>query len=204
MARKMRRAAQEGQAATDCGGWRAGHKWEPPGTGRQPRQLGGGGDQAAQQVKGCEPNHKDQLAHLRQSVFRVPLGAWVTPDPHLFQHIPNFRFSIFVFALIPAVPVLIVGLQDADKIGHTRPITVFGYSRNLSIRRGLAPLPNPPKEIGDLIHGVLLQPTVAADTLLERRRCARSKRRPAGVTPPVLSCNCQLAGPVPLHCDPSM
>ena len=42
-------------------------------------------------------------------------------------------------ALTPAVPVLIVGLQDADKIGHARSIAVFGHSRNLSIGRGLAP-----------------------------------------------------------------
>ena len=58
-------------------------------------------------------------------------------------------------ALAPAVPVLIVGLQDADKIGHTRSITVFGHSRNLSIGRGLAPLPKPHYEIGDVFHGVL-------------------------------------------------
>ena len=45
--------------------------------------------------------------------------------------------------LTPAVPVLIVGLQDADKIGHAGSIAVFGHNRNLSIGRGLAPLPNP-------------------------------------------------------------
>jgi hypothetical protein len=45
--------------------------------------------------------------------------------------------------LTPAVPVLIVGLQDADKIGHAGSIPVFGHNRNLSIGRGLAPLPNP-------------------------------------------------------------
>jgi hypothetical protein len=41
------------------------------------------------------------------------------------------------------VLVLIVGLQDADKIGHAGSILVFGHSRNLSIGRGLAPLPKP-------------------------------------------------------------
>src|SRR5206468_5702759 len=28
------------------------------------------------------------------------------------------------------------------------------------------------------------------------------RKRPAGVTPPTLSCNCRLAGPVPLLCIP--
>jgi hypothetical protein len=46
-------------------------------------------------------------------------------------------------ALTPAVPVLIVRLQEADKIGHAGPIPVFGHNRNLSIGRRLAPLPNP-------------------------------------------------------------
>jgi hypothetical protein len=99
---------------------------------------------------------------------------------------------------------LIVGLQDADKIGHTRSITVFGHSRNLSIGRGLAPLPNPPQEIGDLFHGLILQPTVAADTTCGAAMLRSIKRRPAGATPPVLSCNCRLVGPVPLLYDPSI
>jgi hypothetical protein len=67
----------------------------------------------------------------------VSLTWWdwrVMPASRLFEH----------ECLTPAVPVLIVGLQDADKIGHTRSITVFDHSRNLSIGRGLAPLPNPP------------------------------------------------------------
>src|SRR6266852_1462521 len=29
------------------------------------------------------------------------------------------------------------------------------------------------------------------------------RKRPAGITPPALSCNCRLAGPVPLLCIPS-
>jgi hypothetical protein len=45
--------------------------------------------------------------------------------------------------LTPAVLVFIVGLQDADKIGHAGSIPVFGHNRNLSIGRGLVPLPNP-------------------------------------------------------------
>jgi hypothetical protein len=45
--------------------------------------------------------------------------------------------------LAPAVPVLIVRLQDADKIGHAGSIPVFGQNRDLSIGRVLAPLPNP-------------------------------------------------------------
>jgi hypothetical protein len=46
-------------------------------------------------------------------------------------------------ALTPAVLVLIVGLKDADKIGHAGLIPIFGHSRTLSIWRGLAPLPKP-------------------------------------------------------------
>jgi len=53
------------------------------------------------------------------------------------------------------VPVSIIGLQDADKIGHAGTIAVFGHNRNGSIGRGLAPLPNPQEEIGDVFHGVL-------------------------------------------------
>jgi hypothetical protein len=47
------------------------------------------------------------------------------------------------YALTPAVLVLIVGLKDADKIGHAGLIPIAGHSRNLSIGRGLAPLPKP-------------------------------------------------------------
>jgi hypothetical protein len=53
------------------------------------------------------------------------------------------------------VLVLIAGLQDADKIGHAGSIPVFGHSRNLTIGRGLALLPKPHEEIGDVFHGVL-------------------------------------------------
>jgi hypothetical protein len=42
-----------------------------------------------------------------------------------------------------SVPVLIVRLQDPNKIGHAGSIPAFGHHRNLRIRRGLAPLPNP-------------------------------------------------------------
>jgi hypothetical protein len=38
---------------------------------------------------------------------------------------------------------LIVGLQDANKISHAGSIPVFDHKSNLSIGRGLAPLPNP-------------------------------------------------------------
>ena len=31
------------------------------------------------------------------------------------------------------------------------------------------------------------------------RLAARSRERPAGVTPPALPCNCRFVGPVPLH-----
>jgi hypothetical protein len=58
-------------------------------------------------------------------------------------------------ALTPAVPLLIARLQNADKISHAGSIPVFGLNRNRSIGRGLAPLPNPEKEISDVFHGVL-------------------------------------------------
>jgi hypothetical protein len=45
--------------------------------------------------------------------------------------------------LTPAVLVLIVGLKNADKIGHAGSISIAGHGRNLSIGRGLAPLPKP-------------------------------------------------------------
>ena len=54
--------------------------------------------------------------------------------------------------LIPHWPVSILGLQDADKIGHAGPIPVVGHHWNLIIRCGLV-LPNPPQEIGNLLHG---------------------------------------------------
>jgi hypothetical protein len=60
-----------------------------------------------------------------------------------------------VSRLPAAVPVSIIGLQDADKIGHAGTIAIFGHNRNRSIGRALAPLPNPQEEIGDLFHGVL-------------------------------------------------
>jgi hypothetical protein len=50
---------------------------------------------------------------------------------------------------------LIVRLQEADKIGHARPIPVFGHNRNLGIGRGLAPLPNPEQAIDEIFHVVL-------------------------------------------------
>jgi hypothetical protein len=57
--------------------------------------------------------------------------------------------------LTPTELVLIVGLKDADKIGHAGSIPIAGHSRNLSIGRGLVPLPKPHQEIGDVFHGVL-------------------------------------------------
>jgi hypothetical protein len=64
--------------------------------------------------------------------------------------------------LTPAVPVvLIVGLQDTDKIGHAGSIPVFGRNRSLSIGRGLARLPKPREEIDKCFHGGL---SVAVDT----------------------------------------
>jgi hypothetical protein len=56
---------------------------------------------------------------------------------------------------------LIVGLQDPDKISHAGSISVVSHSHNLSIGRGLASLPEPHQEIGDVSHGVLSAPTMA-------------------------------------------
>src|SRR5207249_8950146 len=54
--------------------------------------------------------------------------------------------------LTPALLGLIVGLQDPDKISHAGLISVFSHSRNLSIGRGVGPLPEPQLEIGDVPH----------------------------------------------------
>ena len=51
-----------------------------------------------------------------------------------------------------ALPVAIVGLQDADKVRHAGPIPVIGRDWHLKIWCGLA-LPKPPHEIGNLLHG---------------------------------------------------
>src|SRR5258706_12921584 len=51
-----------------------------------------------------------------------------------------------------ALPVSIVGLQDADKVRHAGPIPVIGRDWHLKIWCGLA-LPKPPHEIGNLLHG---------------------------------------------------
>jgi hypothetical protein len=56
---------------------------------------------------------------------------------------------------------LIVSLQDPDKISHAGSISVFSRSRNLSIGHGLASLPEPHEEIGDVSHGVLAAPNVS-------------------------------------------
>jgi hypothetical protein len=45
-----------------------------------------------------------------------------------------------------------------------------------------------------------LQPTVAVDTITGAATRRSIKRKPAGTTLPTLSCNCRLAGPVPLLC----
>ena len=61
---------------------------------------------------------------------------------------------------IPALPGLIVGLQDPDKICHAGSILVFGRSRNLRQGRG-GWLPEPHQKIGDVSHGLLSAPTMA-------------------------------------------
>jgi hypothetical protein len=50
---------------------------------------------------------------------------------------------------------LIARLQGANEIGHAGSIAVFGHDRNLRIGRGLAPLPNPEQDVGDVFHGML-------------------------------------------------
>jgi hypothetical protein len=90
--------------------------------------------------------------------------------------------------LTPAVPVLIVGLQDADKTGHAGSITVFGRNRSLSIGRGLARLPNPREEIGDFFHGGLSAGAVdtnywSGNAPLDQEKGRRAlRRRPCPAT----------------------
>ncbi|MET4262100.1 hypothetical protein ABIC09_007075 [Bradyrhizobium sp. S3.12.5] len=59
---------------------------------------------------------------------------------------------------------MIAGLQDPNKISHAGSISVVSHGRNLSIGRGLASLPEPHEEIGDVSgdvsHGVLAAPPV--------------------------------------------
>lgn len=91
---------------------------------------------------------------------------------------------------------LIVGLQDPDKISHAGSIPVFSHIRNLSIGRGLASLPEPHQEICDVSHGVLSINHHVKHQL--SGEAPQDWRKPAGTTPPALSRNCRLAGPVPL------
>jgi hypothetical protein len=105
-----------------------------------------------------------------------------------------------VAALTPAVPVSIVCLQDADKIGHAGSIAVFGHNRKLIMGCGLSALPNPQQEIGDGFHGILSFANCGSGSAAAATR-RLIKRRPAGVTPPTSSCDCRLeAGSVALHC----
>ena len=79
------------------------------------------------------------------------------------------------------MPALIVGLQDADKIGHAGSIPVFGHNRSLSIGRGLAPLPNLREEIGDVFHVALsLCSQLWQWTLITGAATRRSIKRRAG------------------------
>src|SRR4051812_19884808 len=99
--------------------------------------------------------------------------------PTLRLRMPQNRFSrrcvIGYAAIAPAVLVLIARLQDANKIGHAGSIAVFGRNRHPSIRRGLAALPNPEQQIGDVFHGVLSATDCGSGhELLERQRAARS------------------------------
>jgi hypothetical protein len=73
------------------------------------------------------------------------LHSWLSTRHHGLHTRRNGRpYHVLTRSpLTPAVPVLIAGLQDADKISHAGSIPVFGDNRNLSIGPGLAPLPNP-------------------------------------------------------------
>jgi hypothetical protein len=104
--------------------------------------------------------------------------------------------------LTPAVPVLIIGLQDADKIGHAGSITVFGDNRNQSIGRGLTPLPNPREEIGDVFHCALSAANCKQWTLITGAATRRSIKRKAGgryAADLVLQLPARGAGSVALH-----
>jgi hypothetical protein len=95
---------------------------------------------------------------------------------------------------------LIVRLQDANKIGHAGSIAVFGHNRNPSIGRGLAPLPNPEQEIGDVFHGALSATNRGSgNQLLQRQRAARSGKA-GGRYAAGLVLQLPARGPVPLLC----
>ena len=96
------------------------------------------------------------------------------------RHLDMFLPAVFALVRIhPAVHVLIVGLQDADKIGHAGSIPVFGRNRSWSIRRRLAPLPNPPEEVGDVFHGSLCS-QLCQWALIPGAATRRSIKRRAG------------------------
>jgi hypothetical protein len=76
---------------------------------------------------------------------------------------------------------LIVGLQDADKIGHAGSISVFGPGRNVGIGHGLAPWPKPHEKMSDVFHGVLSATNRGSKHQFpERKRAARSGRKAGG------------------------
>ncbi len=81
----------------------------------------------------------------RSRADRPPQGR----ETLLGRALPAPRLSTLIDA---ALPVAIVGLQDADKVRHAGPISFIGRDWHLKIWCGLA-LPKPPHEIGNLLHG---------------------------------------------------
>jgi hypothetical protein len=88
------------------------------------------------------------LRCARCPASRLKHLAYLRPEPNFscFGNHPDLESRLTYEekrVLAPTVLVLIVGLKDADKIGHAGSIAIFVHSRNLSIGRGLAPLPKP-------------------------------------------------------------
>jgi hypothetical protein len=75
----------------------------------------------------------------RQGELKYRTARFIRLCPH-----PGSQKTLMTWSrLTPAVSVLIVRLQDANKIGHAGSIPIIGHNRDLGSGRGLAPLPNP-------------------------------------------------------------
>jgi hypothetical protein len=118
---------------------------------------------------------KGAFAHPTTEDIVSKMAATALRAPFCITYRSSRRCVIGYAPIAPAVLVLIVSLQDANKIGHAGSIAVFRRNRNPGIGRGLAALPKSEQEIGDFFHGVLSATDCgSANQLLERQRAARS------------------------------